>query len=100
MHSSRPRRTVTPIPGVPGNLRNTASEACAQPTAGSVGSPKTGPIIAPATADTMPIGAVAVLTNTCALASSWRTAVVSPDTPAPITTTLGPMATMAPRQDG
>lgn len=85
----RPRRSMTPVSGTLANAVNSSVDARSHAEVGSPGGAMLSPTIAEATADVVSAGADRVHICTARPRSASRTAIVSPMTPTPTTTTSG-----------
>src|SRR5215470_7850478 len=85
--ASTPVAIRTPVAGSAANSRNRARVATPHRAARGLSSTRCGPQIAPATEEVVSAGGAAVMITTRAPDSARQTAVVSPLTPAPATST-------------
>ena len=95
--ASVPLTSRTPVPGSPASSVRTSRVSPHQRVTRSLSSTRCGPQMAPATADVVCCGGWPAWTVTASPASARHTAVVSPATPAPITST-SPARSVTPRR--
>src|SRR5215475_64101 len=92
---SMPVAIRTPVAGSPANSRSRARVCTAHRSARGLSSTRCGPQIAPATEEVVSAGGAAVRMTTRAPDSARQIAVVSPETPAPTTSTSQSLVTTA-----